>query len=178
MWVEDEHGLTQGAIVDGIDWGLEDNPLGMVLSNACDLEHGKSSFLIVAAIIPAKDTITSTKEYLAKVPKETASLTKKQKDALKELLGKYIHNKDICRYYFFDTEPVFDLGLALVDFQRITSVEWETAGNLEVIAQLRHPFVEQMMMRFVAYTSRIPSDRVSEETETSYLEELSSGMLP
>lgn len=177
MWVEEEHGLNQGAIVDGIDWGVEDNPLGVVLSNACDLEHGKSSYIIVAAIVSAKDTISNTKEYLSIANEETKSLTSNQKKALRELLGRYIHNKDICRYYFFDTEPIIDLGLSLVDFQRITSIDWETANNLEVIAQLSHPFVEQMMMRFVAYTSRIPSDRVDNETEASYLQELSTGLL-
>ena len=51
--------LTQGSIVDGVDWGDRDNdPLSIVLSNACDLEHdGHCSYLIVAAMYQAGDII-------------------------------------------------------------------------------------------------------------------------
>lgn len=61
--------ITQGSIVSGVDWGRgEEIPvLSIVLSNACDFEHDKLSFLIVAALVPAKETLMSTKEYKGKV---------------------------------------------------------------------------------------------------------------
>ena len=65
MWVSESKGIiTQGTIVDGVDWGRgEYNPLSIVISNACDLEHGNSSFLLVAALESAKDTLQNTDEF-------------------------------------------------------------------------------------------------------------------
>ena len=82
QWVIEKKGnITQGSIVSGVDWGRgEDNPaLSIVLSNACDFEHDKLSFLIVAALVPAKDTLMATKEYKSKVidADENKGLTRK-----------------------------------------------------------------------------------------------------
>ena len=174
MWVENYSDFTQGTIVDGIDWGDELNPLSIVLSNACDLEHGHCSYILFAALVDAKAVLTSSKEFQSslndgKISTKTA----------KKFFEKYIHNKEIGRYYFFDPSPVIDAGYLLVDFQRICSVKYnaETIDKLEKIGQLKHPFVEQMMMRFVAYTSRIPSDRVDENKVDEYVTNLSKNFI-
>lgn len=59
IWISEFKGqITQGTIVDGVDWGLGDeNPLGIVISNACDLEHDHSGFLMVAALEVAADVL-------------------------------------------------------------------------------------------------------------------------
>ena len=176
MWVSTSNGqITQGTIVDGVDWGRgEYNPLSIVISNACDLEHGKSSFLLVAALESATDVLQQTTEFIGKT-NGTNELTKKQWKALRDFLLNYIHNKNVCRHFFFDPRPTIDMECLLVDFQQIKSVEKEKIPFLSIEGQLNHPFVEQMMMRFTSYTSRIPTDRVTPEMEEIYLRELTQG---
>ncbi len=178
MWIEEPvDEITQGSIVDGVDWGFEYNPLSIVFSNACDLSHDKSSFLIVAALVSAADVLSSSKEFksLTGSASEDKGLTNKQWKSLSDMLKSYIHNKNICRYYFFDPQPVIECGLLLVDFQLIKSIPITDINRLDYIGQMKSPFTEQMMMRFTSYTSRIPSDRVNESLENRYIEELSAG---
>ena len=161
MWIEDYSGkISQGTIVDGIPWkDGEDQPLGIVLSNACDLEHNHSSFIIVAALVSAKDVLTRTNDFKNKLQDHKIN----QKNAQK-FFKPYINNESIVRYYF--TGDYIEAGIddyLMVDFQQIQSFDISSIESLEPLAQLRHPFIEQMMMRYTAYTSRIPSDRVSEE---------------
>ena len=40
---------------------------------------------------------------------------------------------------------------------------------------MNHPFVEQMMMHFTSYTSRVAVDRVNEDMENLYFSELAEG---
>lgn len=170
--------ITQGSIVDGVDWGFdESNPLSIVLSNACDLENGKSSFLMVAALQPAVGVLTNSKEYqnIIQGADENKKLKRKGWESLLNFLTGYIHNKNIGRYYFFDSKPIFDAGLLLVDFQLVKALNMEEREKVSIIAQMISPFVEQMMMHFVSYTARIPSDRVSKEQEVNYIEELTNG---
>ena len=161
MWIEDYSGkISQGTIVDGIPWkDGEDQPLGIVLSNACDLEHNHNSFIIVAALVSAKDVLTRTNDFRNKLQDHKIN----QKNAQK-FFKPYINNESIVRYYFIGeyTKAEIDDYL-MVDFQQIQSFNISSIESLAPLAQLKHPFIEQMMMRYTAYTSRIPSDRVSEE---------------
>lgn len=158
--------LTQGSIVDGINWGDEDNPVSIVLSNACDLEHEHASYLIVAALYPASAIIGNSREYKGMTNQDGFSASsKKQKIAVENKLSDYIHHRNINRYYFIDcTASDLDMFM-MVDFQRILSLPIDIKNSLIPIAQLNTPLKEQMMMQFVSYTSRIPTDRVSQEDE-------------
>lgn len=170
--------ITQGSIIDGVDWGLGDeNPLSIVLSNACDLEHRKCSFLIVLALLPASETLSNSKEFISKVESadNNKGLGSKAWNSLCEFLKGYIHNKNICRYYFFDPRPELDVEPLVVDFQMIRSVPFAKIGELERLAQLSSPFVEQMVVHFAGYTARIPSDRVDDDEEKKLLAELTCG---
>lgn len=106
QWVvESKEHITQGSIITGIDWGKgEDNPpLSIVLSNACDFENDKLSFIIVAALVPARETLMMTKEYRSKVKDagEDLGLTSNQWKSFVNYLISFIHNINIGRYYFF-----------------------------------------------------------------------------
>jgi len=105
QWLESAFSkITQGSIIDGVDWGYGDsNPLSIVLSNACDIDHGKCSFLMVIALLPAAETLAQSKEFKSKVSTANSrnELTKKAWKSLQDFLSSYIHNKNICRYYFF-----------------------------------------------------------------------------
>ena len=176
MWLSESTGqITQGTIVDGVDWGRgENNPLSIVISNACDLEHGNSNFLLVAALESAADVLQQTDEFKGKVKdaNENKELSKKQWVSLGNFFLNYIHNKNVCRHFFFDPRPVIDLCCLVVDFQQIKSIEMDMVHRLSIEGQMNHPFVEQMMMRFTSYTSRIPVDRVNSEMEAIYIREL------
>ena len=179
MWVsEPGEQITQGTIVDGVDWGRgENNPLSIIISNACDLEHGNSKFLLVAALESAIDVLQQTAEFKGKVKdaNDNKELTPNQWKSLGNFLLNYIHNKNVCRHFFFDPRPTIDMDCLVVDFQQIKSIEMERVPYLSLEGQLNHPFVEQMMMRFTSYTSRIPVDRVNEEMENIYIHELAQG---
>ncbi len=179
QWIiEPEETITQGTIVYGVDWGRgKDNPLSIVLSNACDFEHDKLGFLIVCALVPAKETILASKEFKAKVENagEDKKLNGRSWNSLVNFLTDYIHNKSIGRYYFVDCAPVLDVDPFFIDFQQLRSVDISVMEDLEIVAQLDHPFVEQMMMHFTGYTARIPSDRVDAPAEANYIGFLANG---
>lgn len=164
--INDVNQLTQGSIVDGIDWGDEDNPVSIILSNACDLEHEHASYLIVAALYPASAIIGNSREYKGMTnPNGYSASSKKQRDAVSSKLSDYIHHRAVNRYYFVDcTASELDMFM-MVDFQRILSLPIDVKDSLKPIAQLNTPLKEQMIMQFVSYTSRIPTDRVSEDDE-------------
>ena len=105
-------------------------------------------------------------------------LTKRQWKSLEGFLLNYIHNKNVCRHFFFDPRPIIDMDCLVVDFQQIKSIEMDRIPDLDMVGQMNHPFVEQMMMRFTSYTSRIPVDRVDSEKEKMYIKELSDGFTP
>lgn len=180
MWIAEHKGIiTQGTIIDGVDWGREEgnNPLSIVISNACDLEHKNSNFLLVAALESATDVLQQTTEFKGKVKDANSNkeLTQKQWKSLENFLLNYIHNKNVCRHYFFDPRPILDMDCLVVDFQQIRSIEINQIPNFSMEGQMNHPFVEQMMMRFTSYTSRIPVDRVNSEMEKIYIQELTKG---
>lgn len=181
MWIsEPKDQITQGTIVDGVDWGRgENNPLSIVMSNACDLEHGNSNFLLVAALESATDVLQHTDEFKGLTKDANNNeLSKKQWKSLSNFLLNYIHNKNVCRHFFFDPRPIIDMDCLVVDFQQIKSIEIGNTSSLSIEGQMNHPFVEQMMMRFTSYTSRIPVDRVNNEMENIYIHELAFGYKP
>jgi hypothetical protein len=66
----------------------------------------------------------------------------------------------------------------VVDFQQVKSIEMDKIQTLSLEGQMEHPFVEQMMMRFTSYTSRIPVDRVDTDMENIYIHRLARGYKP
>lgn len=176
--------VSQGTIIDGVEWGEEHGPaLSIVLSNACDLEHDKAGFVIVAALIPAAETLAATKEFRNKVQgaDNNKQLKKKQWESFSEYIEDFIHNKNVGRYYYFNPVPVIDAPPLFVDFQYIQSIHISRFRTLvadaqvEAIAQLKHPFVEKMMMHFVGYTGRVPADRMEGEQKTVEIQNLANG---
>lgn len=176
-WIEEPHqALTQGAIVDGVDWDMgENNPLSIVLSNACDIENNKVGFLIVAALLPAASTLCESKEINSAAERDASAtgLTKKQKKSIRDKLTNYINNAQVCRYFFFDPNPVINADLLLVDFQMVKSIN--VNANLDYIGQMKQVFTMQMMSRFVSYTGRVPVDRPDESKINQYIQDLTHG---
>ena len=169
--VEGTDERAQGAILDGVDWGLDPNPLSIVLSNECDLVNRKASFLIVAALVEAKETITESEEYKNKTQGITDNEVGRNKwETIKKFLDGYIYNKGITRYFFINPAEAIDAPCLLVDFQHIQSIPIEDTGDIEVVAQLPTPFKEQMMVQFASYTARIPVER--DEDTTGIIETL------
>lgn len=157
--------ITQGAILYGVDWGLEPNPLSIVLTNECDFVNGNASFVIVAALVAAKETITESEDYKNKTQGITSEEIGKSKwDVLRKFLEKYIYNKGVTRYYFIDPAEAIEAPYFFVDFQHLQSIPIESVEDLEVVAQLPSPFKEQMMVQFASYTARIPVDRADDIT--------------
>lgn len=173
--IDDPANLTQGSIVDGIDWGQEDNPVSIVLSNACDIEHEHTSYLLVAALYPAGDLLFNSREFQGTTEgKDYSQLTSNQKKAVNKLLSNYIHHKTINRYYFIDCRDC-ELGiLMMVDFHQVKSISIEKRSELTMIANLNSPLKEQMIMQYVSHAARIPTDRVTPDEEQSIISELLS----
>lgn len=168
--------ITQGCIIDGIDWGMgDDNPLSIVITNACDFEHGKCGYVNVLALEPAESVIRETKEFkgLVQNAQQDHTLTSKQWKSLSKYLDDIICNKNIIRYYFFDTDPVIKAGLLVADFQQIRSLEYREESQFEILGKMKSPFIEQLMIHYISYTGRIPSDRVDENQKESYINLLS-----
>ena len=164
--IEGTNTIAQGAVLYGVDWGLNPNPLSIVLSNECDLVNGKASFIIVAALVAAKETITESEEYKNKTQGITGNLVGKGKwDVLKKFLDGYIYNKGVTRYFFIDPADALDAPCFLADFQHIQSIPIEDTDTLSVVAQLPSPFKEQMMVQFASYTARIPVEREDDTTK-------------
>lgn len=168
--------LTQGSIIDNVDWGYtkDCNPLSIVLSNACDLEHeGHCSYLIVAAMHLAADVIQASREYkglLGDTPSD--KITKKQRKGIERLYSDYIHNRTINRYFFIDCSEIEPNLYMVVDFQELMSVEYKGISKYRPVAHLLSPLREHLMMRFVCYTARISIDRVDENREKEIISKL------
>lgn len=160
--------ITQGSIVDGVDFGFEeDNPLGIVLSNACDFVNDKMGYVIVACLVPAKGVLLESKEFKNRIKGigEDKKLSKTKWEKLKPFFDDYIYNKGVARYYFIDPNPVLEAPFWFVDFQHLVSIKYTNINNMENIAQLNSPYREQMMVQFASYTARIPIDRIADTTE-------------
>ncbi|MDE6695811.1 MAG: hypothetical protein K2K25_02930 [Muribaculaceae bacterium] len=180
MWLEPyEDTICQGAIVDYPDWEFGDVkiPLAVVLSNECDLTNDKCGYLILMGLLEADFVLKSSKEYQAILPENFtgnfANLTKKQKEAITKYFEGFIHNKDIRRYFFLGGDA---LGLPnlVVDFQLLKSIPYANIPELKPIGKVKSPFKEQMIVHFASYTSRIPTERVSEDIKLGLLNSLIS----
>lgn len=181
-WLEANTGmLTQGTVVDGVDWGEgKCNPLSIVLSNPCDLEHEKASFIMLAALIPASDTIQESKEFKEKIASANAncSLVKKKWDSLSNFLESYVLNKNVVRYFFINPKDVIDVPPLLIDFQLIKTIPFNEKNKLDLVAQLPSPFKEKMIVHFSSYISRIGVERSNPFEITSLITNLASPYIP
>lgn len=179
QWLEKAgDNLTQGSIIDGVDWGMgTENPLSLVITNACDFEHDKCGYINVLALESAEDVISCTKEYQGFVMNANGAkeMTTKAWSSLMHYLESIIYNQNIIRYYFFDTMPVIDAGLLVADFQQIQSLPYSKKSSFELVAKLSSPFIEQLMIHYISYTGRIPSERIDEEARNKYIETLVCG---
>lgn len=167
MISEASENITQGSIVDGVDFGFgENNPLGIVLSNACDFLNDKMGYVIVACLMPAKEILLDSKEFKNKIEGvgDDKKIGKKKWKTIQSFFDDYIHNKGVTRYYFIDPNHVVEAPYWFVDFQHIVSIPYAKIDNLENVAQLNSPFREQMMVHFASYTARIPVERIEDTT--------------
>lgn len=165
--------LTQGVVVDNVPFGLNPNPLGIILSNPCDLEWNKASYILIASLIPAKDTIQSSSEFKQRVLNVTDN--KLGKDKWKKLaayISQFVHNVNIMRYFFVDPSKVFQAPSFFVDFQHIVTVPISSSNNLDPVGFLPSPHREKMIMHFSSYISRIGVDRVDDSSNDSLIAEL------
>jgi hypothetical protein len=168
-WVEKSSELSQGSIISGISWpNIKETeaPFGVVVSNACDFENDKLQFIIAAAIVPASDVLLNSKEFKSIIDNNNLSeLSSRQQKKLDEYVRSFVNNNRFGRYYFFDIAPIFEKDdpiPMLIDFQHISSAPYPNE-QIKTIGRICHPFVEQFIMCFSHYVSRIPSDRASKE---------------
>lgn len=153
--------LTQGSLVANVNWGIDDEvPIGIVLSNPCDLEHDKADYVLVAGIRDAA-VIRESREYRNKINGATSPMSQSKAREIGKFLAGFIHNSNIGRYFFMDATSV-EIGLPylIVDLQRITTVRIQN-HPLEVIAQLPSPYSEKLIMHYSSYVSRIGVDRIT-----------------
>src|SRR2546428_4922426 len=114
--------IDQGSVLDGVPWGLDSPPLGIALTNTCDLEHDKADFLILAALKPAKAIIQASKEFRNKLDgAQGNALKRKAWDSLGELLEDFVHNSSVRRYYFLDGRSALDLDPLFARFEHLIS---------------------------------------------------------
>jgi len=150
-------------VLDGIPWGIEQPPLGIVLTSTCDLELGKADFLTLAALKPAKAILHASKEFRGKVQGFKGNeLTRPAWDSLVQRLKNYIHNADIGRYFFIEAGDALGLQPLFADFQHLVSVPVERAPEFMVRATLASPYREKLITHFSAYSSRIGVDRITD----------------
>jgi len=170
---EEESKITQGTILDNIPWGLDPSPLGVVLSNPCDLEWGKASYILIASLVPARETIQLTKEFQQQVQNLKEKVVSPNKwDKLSKFFKPFINNQNITRYFFVDPTKVFDAPLFFVDFQHLFTLPFSKVTELEVIAKLPSPHREKMIVHFSSYISRIGVDREDQEETKIFINHL------
>ncbi|MCC5906194.1 MAG: hypothetical protein JJU13_08315 [Balneolaceae bacterium] len=172
----DRDEITQGTIVDNVPWEMEEAPLGIVLTNACDVEWNKASYLLIASLLPAKDILQNSTEFeqITQSADEENKLSKTKSNSLGSFLRDFIHNTNIVRYFFIDPTPVYpSLPHFFVDFQHLITIPYSEKINLSTIAQLDSPHREKLILHFSSYVSRIAVDRIDKETYQDTLRALS-----
>ena len=172
----DRDEITQGTIVDNVPWEMDEAPLGIVLTNACDVEWNKASYLLIASLLPAKDILQSSSEFeqITKSANDENKLSKTKSKSLGSFLRDFIHNTNIVRYFFVDPTPVYpSLPHFFVDFQHLITIPYSEKISLSTIAQLGSPHREKLILHFSSYVSRIAVDRVDEGTYEDTLRSLS-----
>jgi len=163
----DRDNITQGTIVDNVPWGIENAPLGIVLTNACDVEWDKASYLLIASLLPAKDILQNSKEFeqITQSASEENKLSRSKSKSLANFLRDFIHNTNIVRYFFIDPTPVYpSLPHFFIDFQHLITMPYHDRTSLTTVAQLDTPHREKLILHFSSYVSRIAVDRISQST--------------
>lgn len=167
--------LTQGAILIEVPWGISPPPVSIVLTNPCDLENDKASFLLVAACKPAREVFRRSKEYLSLVG-SAEQPTAKQIRAVDEAASCVILNRAIGRYFAFDATPLHDEEMWLVvDFQHLLCLDYEKGCEPgEMIGKLNSPYCQQMLHSFASYTARVGVDRPDAQKHGNAVRSLTS----
>ncbi len=143
-------------MVDELPWGLEVAPLGIALSNTCDLAHDKADFVILAALKPAKGVVQASNEFQNKIEGAQGNTLKKRAwDSLVNLLEDIVCNESVRRYYFLDARQALGIDPLVADFQQLISVPIEMAREKPQRAALASPDREKLVVHFAAYSSRI-----------------------
>ena len=148
--------LTQGIVLDEVQWQEPgpSPPLGIVLTNVCDIENQKAESILCAALVPAGPVLQATSEFRDLVMGADGSLLSSSKwRSLAKTLEGVVRNQRIGRYYFIDGTAVADYFLA--DFQKLISLSLSTALRAPSIAFLEVPDREHLVSRFAAYTTRV-----------------------
>jgi hypothetical protein len=152
--------FTQGSVLDDLPWDRSDKPLGIVLTNPCDLQWEKAAYVVVAALLPARDVIHASNDVRAITDNadEQQALSKTKWATLEKRLEKYVYNADITRFFLITAE-VLELPPLLIDFQDVLSVPFDEVPK-SVLAVLPSPYREKMIVHYASYVSRIAVDRV------------------
>jgi hypothetical protein len=159
----DQEALNQGSVVDEAPWGLEYSPLGIVLTNPCDLSWEKASFVLLAALHDAKGVIQASKEFRTAVADAPGGqLSRRQKGSLDRLIRRFVDNSDIRRYFFIEAAAL-RLPPLVVDFQHLLAVRNTAGFHLRSLALLPPPHREKLIVHFASYVSRIGVERFADE---------------
>ncbi len=171
--------LTQGSVVDDVPWGVNPAPLGIVLTNACDFEWEKASYVVVAALGEARAIIQASSEFRNKLENVSSEeLSKRKWTTLANLAQGWINNSAVMRYFTVDAEAPLNLGPLCVDFQWLLSMPINEAKRCRVVAQLPSPDREHMIVHFSAYVSRIAVDRLDDGRLSTLTAQLCSPYRP
>jgi hypothetical protein len=158
--------LNFGSIVEGVPWPDENEfPVGVVLTNPCDLEHDKADYIMIGGLRDAR-LLQQSSDFVDRVggPPSATVLSKSKSDKVVKLIANYVHNIGIARYFFLDVSQIMDdPAYVLIDFQRIITVRNNDHG-LTPIGIIPSPYSEKLISHYSAYVSRIGVDRVDAET--------------
>jgi hypothetical protein len=170
--------LTQGSVLDEVPWGLDPNPLGIVLTNPCDLTWEKASFLLLAALKPAREIIQSSREFKERVQSaQDNELSGNKWERLERHLSEFALNAGIRRWFLVEAD-VLELEPLFVDFQHLIAVPFEKLSSPRIVAVLPSPDREKMIVHFAGYTSRIGVDDPDEENMRRIVAALASPFRP
>ena len=172
----DKNQITQGTIVDNVPWNLNHNPLGVILTNACDIQWDKANFLHIACLLPAKDILQNSNEFeqITSSADEDNNLSKTKTKSLDKFFSDFIYNRNIVRFFYIDPKPVLEsLPHFLLDFQNLITIPFKEEERLNPIAQLPSPHREKMILHFSSYVSRVAVDRVDDQTYKETMQDLS-----
>ena len=172
--IEERVVLNQGSVVDKLPWNFNPAPLGLVLTNECDFDLDKASYVTVAALVNAHDVLHASKEFN---DMEAGPLSRKQWNGLTKRLKRWIHNTEIRRYFLVDASCL-ELPPLFADFQNLLTVPTRDARRCQVVAELPTPYREKCIMHFASYVSRIPVDRVGTVGEERLVAELARPYAP
>ena len=169
----------------------EPDGAGIVLTPMCDLAHGKVEWVKLAHAIPFKRYLeqilipqqfknlnefrTETKEQLLKVAQEFVDdpgrraepLTFKLLKPLREIM-KNVDPKRTSSYYL----PGKDVPTQgyLISFSFVLSVRYEKLQGARPILRLKSPWREQLLSRYISYSSRVGTPDYSDQYVCSVIQ--------